>query len=201
MAPGIAPMAGSVPAQAPGPGFRRAASPSPRRRRISSPKDTPEQGKPGATPEAGPAAGKPAGQEAPPKQERPLISGATSDENRAEHQDYLRVLGQWGNLPETYMHYITVLGNMVVGGGRGSLAEEVYPPPARDSADVDPQEIEKIQRVYQRHKAYPEALVHLKKEYCVVLRGKLGVGKRAAAIRLGAELGGAGATIRELLAG
>lgn len=122
---------------------------------------------------------------------------------RFELQDDTRVMSMFaslfgGNIPAVYINEAWVAGDLLPRHGAG----EVFPPPQRDSADVDPDEIAKVRRVYQRHTAYPQALKTLREQHCVVLRGRPGLGKRAAAIRLGSELQGDSATaaIRELSA-
>lgn len=172
------------------------APPQPPRISIPSLSEAPDSAKAGSTrPGAASAPGK-----AAPKTGETLDIAQEQLKNRAENQDYLRVLNTFGgNIPQIFIDHVAVTGDMHM-GGRAAPAGEVYPPPQRDSADVSPTEIAKVQRVYQRHKTFPHALVKLRDEHCVVLRGKLGVGKRAAAIRLAVELAGAAVTIRELSA-
>ncbi len=185
----------AAPAAAP----ERASPTQPPRITIPSLADTPDPSKAGATrPGTPPAPGK-----AAPKAGETLDIAQEQLKNRAENQDYLRVLNTFGgDIPQIFIDHVAVTGDMLM-GGRAAPAGEIYPPPQRDSADVSPAEIAKVSRVYQRHKAFPQALAKLKEEHCVVLRGKLGAGKRAAAIRLAvelAELAGADVTIRELSA-
>ena len=96
------------------------------------------------------------------------------------------------------INHAWVAGDLLPRHGAG----EIFPPPQRGSADVDPKEIDKIRRVYKRPVAYLQARKTLQEHHCVVLRGAPGVGKRAAAVRLASELQGDGdkAAIRELSA-
>lgn len=119
---------------------------------------------------------------------------------RPENQDFMRVLRQYGTLPQVFINQMSVANDLVMGAGRAPSASEIYPPPGRDSIEVQVWELDKIRTVYQRHAAYPQALRVLREQRCVVLRGTLHVGKRAAAIRLAQELRGDQVTIRELSA-
>ncbi len=204
-----APPADSAPVQAPA----QAAAPAPS---SAAPAAAPESAPPGQpsrvtipslaeTPDPGKVSPARSGTAQTPGKAVPK-AGETLDiaqeqlKNRAENQDYLRVLSTFGgNIPQIFVDHVAVSGDMHM-GSRAAPSGEVYPPPQRDSADVSPTEIAKVNRVYLRHKAFPQALAKLNEEHCVVLRGKLGAGKRAAAIRLAVELAGPEVTIRELSA-
>jgi len=181
---------------------------------VSEPPKPALDDKTGASPSAEQARTTPNGQSSQPEASQPTESSATARQpkqvidpqkqqraDRAENQDYVRVLGMYGgaSIPQVYIEHINVAGDMGV-GGQDTRGAEVFPPPNRDSAQVSPREIQKIQRVYQRHAAYAVAVKALKDNRCVVLRGKLQVGKRAAAIHLALELRGQDANIWELSA-
>jgi len=117
---------------------------------------------------------------------------------RAENQDYVRVLNTYsGDIPQVYIDHVTVGQDMYL-GTRISARAQIIPPPERDSAEVPAREIDKIRKVYQRHAAYPLALKALRDTRCAVLLGRPQIGKRAAAISLAAEVRREGAGIWEL---
>jgi hypothetical protein len=111
--------------------------------------------------------------------------------NRAENQDYLRVIGMYGggSVPPVYVANVNVAQDFVLGQRGAVSTADVFPPESRDSAEVSGEELGKIKQVYQRPAAYPTALRYLRDKRCVVVRGKPHVGKRAAAIRLALEIG------------
>ncbi|MBK9233438.1 MAG: hypothetical protein IPO15_21990 [Anaerolineae bacterium] len=55
---------------------------------------------------------------------------------RPENQDFMRVLRQYGTLPQVFINQMSVANDLVMGAGRSPSASEIYPPPGRDSIEV-----------------------------------------------------------------
>lgn len=116
---------------------------------------------------------------------------------RSENREWVQAFNNFGGFPIQYIQHMAVTGDALL-SGRVTPPGETYPPPQRDTADVSAAEIQKVRRVYVPHEGFPRALDLLRGQHCLALRGKQGVGKRAAAIELALKVLGEQASIREL---